>query len=241
MSCSVVKVLLNKDANVMESVSVSVGTYLRVRTWTLLVFLLNALSHVVLGGDEEPLLMDGPVPSWMAPQGGIMGHGSPHDEAFGNVSSAASDNVHDLEYDVHMAIPEEGNVVSMETGVVVDVVPPMRSPFWTLLVVGNASDKFFSNASTDFAAFGGVKSPPPSPKGPSFRANKVVTGLDEVVHKTSDLRVDDDVELCIISKEEAISVPHRKMHRARMLSGPICSKFLRCSSRSIKWWTRKLL
>ncbi|CAO2180138.1 unnamed protein product [Urochloa humidicola] len=69
----VARVLVNKDADVPDSLTVSVGTLPHVHTWTVPVFLLSA-TDVVLGGDEEPIPVDGPThpmahpaPGWMGP------------------------------------------------------------------------------------------------------------------------------------------------------------------------------
>lgn len=61
----VVRVLVNRDNDVPDSVTLLVGTYPHVRTWIVLVFLLSA-NDVVLGGDEESVPVDGPT------------HGMPH-------------------------------------------------------------------------------------------------------------------------------------------------------------------
>lgn len=53
-------VLVNKDNDVPDSVTLSVGTYPRVHTWTVPIFLLSA-NDVVLGGDEEPVSVAGPT------------------------------------------------------------------------------------------------------------------------------------------------------------------------------------
>lgn len=71
----IVRVLVNKDSDVPDSVTLSVGTYPRVRTWTVPVFLLCA-NDVVLGGDEDSVPVDGlthgmphPTPGWLGPVG----------------------------------------------------------------------------------------------------------------------------------------------------------------------------
>ncbi|CAO2189293.1 unnamed protein product [Urochloa humidicola] len=77
----VVKVLVNKDANVPESVTLSAGSEPRIRTWTVPIFLLHA-SDVILGGDEQPLPVDGLIhpmlpqaPRWMGSHGYVLGAG----------------------------------------------------------------------------------------------------------------------------------------------------------------------
>ncbi|KAF8720712.1 hypothetical protein HU200_023615 [Digitaria exilis] len=94
LSRLVVRVLVNKDSDVPDSVTLSVGTYPRVRTWTVPIYLLCA-NDVVLGGDEEPIPVDGPThglphpaPGWLGPVG--MQPGGNADEG----ASVAGGNVH---------------------------------------------------------------------------------------------------------------------------------------------------
>lgn len=56
MSRLIVRVRVNKDNDVLDNVTLSVGTYPHAHTWTVLVFLLNA-NDVFLRGDEEPILV----------------------------------------------------------------------------------------------------------------------------------------------------------------------------------------
>ncbi|CAO2168951.1 unnamed protein product [Urochloa humidicola] len=69
----IVRVLVNKDADVSDSVTLSVGTFPRVRTWIVPVFLLSA-THVVLGDDEEPILVEGPTHPMPHPAPGCLCH-----------------------------------------------------------------------------------------------------------------------------------------------------------------------
>ncbi|CAN6343856.1 unnamed protein product [Urochloa humidicola] len=72
----VVKALVNKDSDVPDRVTVSAGLSPLAKTWTVPIFLLNA-SDVVMGGDEDPIPVDGPThpmpnhpaPGWMGPRG----------------------------------------------------------------------------------------------------------------------------------------------------------------------------
>ncbi|CAN6224027.1 unnamed protein product [Urochloa humidicola] len=71
----VIKALVNKYSDIPDSVTVSTGSGPLARSWTVPVFLLSA-SDIVLGGDEEPILVDGlthpmpqPAPEWMGPHG----------------------------------------------------------------------------------------------------------------------------------------------------------------------------
>ncbi|CAO2189797.1 unnamed protein product [Urochloa humidicola] len=78
----VVKALVNSDSDVPDSVTVSAGLSPLAHSWTVPIFLLNA-SDVVMGGDEDPIPVEGPthpmphhqVPSWMGPHG-VPGHGN---------------------------------------------------------------------------------------------------------------------------------------------------------------------
>ncbi|CAO2206063.1 unnamed protein product [Urochloa humidicola] len=158
----IVKFLVNKAAVVSDSLTLSVGTYPRVRSWTVSVNLLSA-SDVVLGGDEAPLPRDGPVhpiphpaPSWMGPP-------LPHGQAAeGNVDEVASDNG-----------GAAGNVdAEMEDVVQGD---PNVDANAEMDVGRGARNSPFSGALADFAASGGIKSL--SPKGPSVALNQVITLL----------------------------------------------------------------
>ncbi|CAO2168125.1 unnamed protein product [Urochloa humidicola] len=95
----IVKVLVNKDADIPESITVSAGTDPRIRTWTVPIFLLQA-SDVVLGGDEQPLPVDGPIhpitppaPRWMGPHGpGAGAAGAADGSAAGGADNAGSNS-----------------------------------------------------------------------------------------------------------------------------------------------------
>ncbi|CAL4979205.1 unnamed protein product [Urochloa decumbens] len=155
----VVRVLVNKDADVPDSVTLSVGTYPRVRTWTVPVFVLSA-TDVILGGDEEPLPdgpthpLPNPAPGWMGPLG----------------AHAAGGNLGDAVADAFVVPPVKGK--NGEPAVHGDQTLPSGkdSPAKTVSVkMGQQSP--FSGASADFAASGGVKA---SPKGPSTFLNQVI-------------------------------------------------------------------
>ncbi|CAN6347597.1 unnamed protein product [Urochloa humidicola] len=71
----VIKALVNHDADVPDSVTVSTGSAPLASTWTVPIFVLNAVD-VVRGGDEDPIPIDGPThrmpnpaPGWMGPHG----------------------------------------------------------------------------------------------------------------------------------------------------------------------------
>ncbi|CAN6333977.1 unnamed protein product [Urochloa humidicola] len=77
----VIKALVNHDADVPDSVTVSTGSAPLASTWTVPIFVLNAVD-VVRGGDEDPIPIDGPThrmpnpaPGWMGPHG-IPNHGN---------------------------------------------------------------------------------------------------------------------------------------------------------------------
>ncbi|CAN6373518.1 unnamed protein product [Urochloa humidicola] len=156
----IVKVLINKDADVPDSITVSVGTQPKVRSWTVPIYLLSA-TDIVLGGDEAPLPADGPTHPLPHPAPGWMGAPAPRNPA--SMEEAASDNggvggngggLADMEEDPQNPAAEDGEADQAGKDAI-------NSPF--------------SGASADFAASGGIKTP--SPKGPSTIANQVITHL----------------------------------------------------------------
>ncbi|CAN6230933.1 unnamed protein product [Urochloa humidicola] len=175
----IVKVLVNKDSDVPESITLAAGSEPRIRTWTVPVYLLK-VSDVVLGGNEQPLPEDGPIhpmpnraPRWMGPHGpgvgfvddnveaeheaGNMGAGSNNVGDAGDMGEGNNNNEDaDAERQLEQGLPGKvGQQQSLPGG-----VPKV------------SKQTSFSGASADFAASGGMKRDLP-PLGPSTLANQV--------------------------------------------------------------------
>uniref|UniRef100_K3ZE06 DUF7597 domain-containing protein n=1 Tax=Setaria italica TaxID=4555 RepID=K3ZE06_SETIT len=224
MSRLVIKALVNKDNDVPESVTVAVGSPPQVRTWTMLIFLLSA-SDIVLGGDEDPLPVDGPpihsmphpAPGWMGPQIIRDGAGSVVDEGSGNDGSGdharASGGVKS---------PSQHHVLGSSS--TLNQVLSFFSP-----------PQPFANSYSYFALSQFIVDL--SVKVLSYISNeptlwflaKVVVGLDEQdAPGGTDVAMEDDYEVKIISKEEVI-VKNPRNHRAKKMKALLDEKFLRRS------------
>ncbi|CAN6252337.1 unnamed protein product [Urochloa humidicola] len=167
MARLIVRVLINKDANIPDSITISVGTLPRIRTWTVPVYLLHA-SDAVLGGDEEPLPVDGPThpmpfpePGWMGPQGQPGNADNVVDEASENVAPGGMAAGADMQE--AMQVPQSGLVQEAQGD-------RKDKEDTNLRKLPSASP--FSSASADFAASRGIKEP--SPKGPATARNQVI-------------------------------------------------------------------
>ncbi|CAN6179774.1 unnamed protein product [Urochloa humidicola] len=166
----IVKVLVNQDADVPDSITLSMGTYPRVRSWTVPVYLLSA-TDVVLGGDEDPIPVEGPThplphpaPGWMGPMRPPVEDESMEDAASGAaVPGAAVEDLggHDQQAE-NIAEPADA------AGGALFGAPGLQNK--SLTAATN-----FSGASADFAASGGIKSA--SPLGPASFQNQVITLL----------------------------------------------------------------
>ncbi|CAN6311229.1 unnamed protein product [Urochloa humidicola] len=229
----IVKVLVNQDADVPDSITLSVGTYPHVRSWTVPVYLLSA-TDVVLGGDEDPIPVEGPThplphpaPGWMGPVGPPVEDEPMEDAASGAAVPGAA--VEDLGGHDQQAenIAEAADVA----GGAMFGAPGLQNK--SLTVATN-----ISGASADFAASEGIKSA--SPLGPASFQNQVVMdpekagqGLKRPREAMATASDDDDVH--IVSKEEATSKgkPRRK-RRASKPREPLGPSFVRRSTRTNK-------
>ncbi|CAO2200609.1 unnamed protein product [Urochloa humidicola] len=165
------RVLVNKDADVPDSVTVSMGTFPRVHTWTVPVFLLST-TDVVMGGDEEPIPVTGPThpmphqaPGWMGPVG-------PHaaDVNMEDAASGAADMGGGM---AGLADAEQQRELSAERiDKAADVAPHENSGS---LSKNTKAVSTHSGASADFAASGGIKST--TPLGPALPLNQAITSL----------------------------------------------------------------
>ncbi|CAO2143759.1 unnamed protein product [Urochloa humidicola] len=156
----IARVLVNKDVDVPDSVTVSVGTLPCVRTWIVPVFLLSA-TDVVLGGDEEPISMEGPTHPMPHPAPGWMGPVGPP-AADVNMEDATS-GAADLGDNMDRQGEREQNADNADGEV--DAAVGM----------GYLNKSVFSGASADFAASGGIK--PTSSLGPASALNQVISML----------------------------------------------------------------
>jgi hypothetical protein len=111
MSRVVIKVVMNSETQVPPAIAIGVGNDLRIRTWTMPVFILSASSLLTLG-DEDVCPTEGPlhpVPPraapWMGPR---------RDCPF--VDNSSIDDNNDNEEVAPSGTPAQGNVAQRQPG-----------------------------------------------------------------------------------------------------------------------------